>query len=298
MGFNKEYRAYPFWSTIWHLAVPKLHIYLCIYSNIFAHVTAWHNRQQFWWTTLYRGDRGGVPTNFVHSRCLGSWHAMTSQQSSLLSLVMTGLGHRGVGEGGDGRTHTGIQTRLPWSHRHRWSHPSSVQSPWAMVMFPSEPKYTQSVETAVVVNSVGFKQKLLFYTVPILFTLVSRSKSLQIIVFVKMLFSFCFFLNNEEIRDTGIHGDQISHIQSMVDKRVPHKSGKRSYPYVKRFRLKHSTLRIPIPIQQLWLQLDITNLKLKMPTRGSEATRAETRNRTLSFGPNKSCSHYFPCIHV
>ena len=42
-----------------------------------------------------------------------------------------------------------------------------------------------------------------------------------------------------------IHGDQISHIQSTVAKRGPHKPGKRSYPYVKTsFKAQHG--RIPI----------------------------------------------------
>ena len=52
---------------------------------------------------------------------------------------------------------------------------------------------------------------------------------------------FCF-VTNREIRDTCIRRGQISHYTKYNGWGRPHKSGKRSYPYVKS-RLKH---RIPI----------------------------------------------------
>ena len=69
---------------------------------------------------------------------------MTSQQSSSLSLVITGFGHNGVGDGADGLAHIGIHTRDPLSQRQRLSQPSSIQSPSFMVMLRDVPKYVHS----------------------------------------------------------------------------------------------------------------------------------------------------------
>ena len=54
--------------------------------------------------------------------------------------------------------------------------------------------------------------------------------------------------------------------------------------------LKHGTAEFHLI--QFLLQLDIKKRKLKMPTRGSEATCAETRNRTLFFLPVKYCIYF------
>ena len=66
-----------------------------------------------------------------------------------------------------------------------------------------------------------------------------------------------------------------------------HESGKRSYPYVKKsFKTQHG--RIPIdpailPAIGHGFIAQKKKKKLKMPTSGSEATPAETRNRRLFF---------------
>ena len=69
---------------------------------------------------------------------------------------------------------------------------------------------------------------------------------------------------------------------SMVAKRgLHHKSGKRSYPYVKK---SFKTVEFK-SIQQFCLQLDIVSQqkqrKFEMPMRRSEATPVETRNQRL-----------------
>ncbi len=69
---------------------------------------------------------------------------MTSQQSSSLSLVITGFGHSGVGDGVEGLAHIGIHTREPLSQRHRLSQPSSIQSPSFMVIFTDVPMYVHT----------------------------------------------------------------------------------------------------------------------------------------------------------
>ena len=107
-------------------------------------------------------------------------------------------------------------------------------------------------------------------------------------------FNFLYFLflvilggggGNREIRDTCIRGDQISHIQSIVAKRGL-TNREHSYSYVKKsFKTQRS--RIPID-PAILLQLDIVHSKKKriflIPMRGSEATRADTRNRRPFWG--------------
>lgn len=55
--------------------------------------------------------RLGQVVGFIPS--LGSWQAITLQQSSGLSLVTIGLGQRGVGCGLDGSTQYGMHSNSP-----------------------------------------------------------------------------------------------------------------------------------------------------------------------------------------
>ena len=106
------------------------------------------------------------------------------------------------------------------------------------------------------------------------------------------------FFSNREIRDTGIRGDQISHILCMVAKRGLINRANVHTPMWKS-RLKHSTAEFQ-SIQQFWLQFGhrfiAKTRKLTTPTRESETTHAETINqRRFCFWPKRerARSHNF-----
>ena len=112
---------------------------------------------------------------------------------------------------------------------------------------------------------------------------------------VTRFFSAIFCFASREIVIHCIRMDQISHVQSMVAKRGLTNQAKRSYPYLKKVvstLAQHSTAEFQ-SIQQFWrvaifcyvLQGDHHVVVREKIARGSEATRAETRNRRLVFWP-------------
>ena len=101
---------------------------------------------------------------------------------------------------------------------------------------------------------------------------------------------FCF-VTNREIRDTCIRRDQISHYTKYNGWGRPHKSGKRSYPYVKS-RLKH---RIPIGHGFIATKKEISKCRR---ARVWGDARGDQKPETFCWGLMEGTSGVNPCRKV